>query len=187
MPAPPGTRLFVGLALPDGARAGVAHLAERVATSTGGRPVPAENLHLTLDFLGAVPPAALPALRAAVRAALAGPAIPLGPSGLRAHPRGRRARLVALELDDPLGLLAERAARVRAAVDGVLGRAPDPAPLWPHVTLVRLRRPGPVDALPAPGLEPFVAVRGALLDSHARPGGPPLYREVAAVDLGASL
>ena len=96
------------------------------------------------------------------------------------------ARLVALEFDDVHGLLAPRAVAVRAAVDALTGPRPDARPLWPHVTLVRLPRPAPVHALPDPALAPVVLVRGALLDSRRVHGGPPEYREVAAVDLRAA-
>jgi RNA 2',3'-cyclic 3'-phosphodiesterase len=178
-------RLFVALSLPEPARGDLHSLAREVAALTGGRPVAAANLHLTVRFLGAVPGDRVAALAEAVHDALAGPSIPLDPLRLRARPRASRARLVALEMEDPTGLLAGCADRVRAAVARTLDTDAelDDAPVWPHVTLVRLRRPAPVEGFPAVPGEAVVVRRAALLESLLRSGGPPGYREVVAVDL----
>ena len=181
-------RLFVAAALPGPARAWLARVGGDLAARTGGRAVPEDHLHVTLDFLGRVPSSAAPALAEAVRAGLAGPSIRVAVGGLRARPRAARARLVAVELDDPAGALAERARRVREAVNPVLGRTPDGAALWPHVTVVRLGRParlGPLEA-PAGREQVFDVSRGALYDSHQSPEGPPRYRELVAVEFSPS-
>jgi 2'-5' RNA ligase len=91
---------------------------------------------------------------------------------------------VAVELVDRDGALAARTARLRAALDAVLGRAPAPEPLWPHVTVLRLRPPARVRlADPVEQEHLFDISRAALYDSHQSPGEPPQYRELAAVEL----
>jgi len=181
-------RLFVAADMPAAARAWLAGVGAELAARTGGRAVPEASLHVTLDFLGRVPAEAGPALAEAVAAALAGPSIRVAPGGLRARPRAARARLVAVELDDPEGALAQRARRVRAAVDPVLGRQAGDGALWPHVTVMRLGRPARLGPLEAPGgrEQVFDVSRGALYDSHQSPGGPPRYRELVAVEFSPS-
>ena len=180
----PANRLFVAADLPGPAREALARIGAGLAARVGGRAVPAANLHVTLDFLGRVPPEAGPELADAVTTALAGPAIPVALDGLRPRPRAARARLVAVEIDDPEGGLTARAGRVREAVDAVLGREPSDAPPWLHVTVLRLGRPARVepDGVPGGGEQMFAVSRGALYDSHQSPGGPPRYRELAAVE-----
>jgi 2'-5' RNA ligase len=177
-------RLFVAADLPEAARAALARVGDDLAARVGGRAVPAPSLHVTLDFIGRVPPDVGPAVAEAVRTGLAGPPIRVSLGGLRARPRAARARLVAVELGDPDGALAERARRVREALDPVLGRPSGRAPLWPHVTVLRLPRPARADpsADPAQWEHVFDVGRGALYDSHQSPGGPSRYRELVAVE-----
>lgn len=177
-------RLFVAADLPPPARTALAATGAALADRMGGRAVPEANLHVTLDFLGRVPPEAAPEVAAAVREALAGPPAPVALAGLRGRPRASRARLVAVELEDRGGGLAERARRVRAALDAVLGRAPEEVAPWLHVTVLRLPRPARLAPLDGPGgrEQVFDVGRGALYDSHQSPGGPPRYRELVAVE-----
>jgi RNA 2',3'-cyclic 3'-phosphodiesterase len=180
----PANRLFVAADLPAPARAALASIGGDLAARMGGRAVPEASLHVTLDFLGRVPVQAGPAIVAAVSGALAGPPIPVALGGLRARPRASRAKLVAVVLDDPEGGLADRARQVREALDPLLGRTSDTAPLWPHVTVLRLGRAARLERVAAPlGREHVFDVgRGALYDSLQSPGGPPRYRELAAVE-----
>jgi 2'-5' RNA ligase len=180
----PGNRLFVAAELPDAARAELARIGAELAARVGGRPVPEGSLHVTLDFLGRVPTDAGPRIVKAVREALTGPPIPASVGALRGRPRAGRARLVAVELGDPEGGLADRARRVREALDGVLGRDSGGVPLWPHVTVLRLRRPARLGSLEdlQRREQVFDVGRGALYDSHQSPGGPSRYRELAAVE-----
>src|SRR5690606_15848657 len=53
-PLRPGNRLFYALDLPRPARRRLAALGRERAAMVEGRPVPEENLHLTLQFLGRV-------------------------------------------------------------------------------------------------------------------------------------
>lgn len=171
MPDAGHPRLFVAALPPPAASARLAALARRVAATTGGRAEPADRIHLTLEFLGPVPGELVAPLAEALAGAVTGPAIPLRTGALRARPGARRARLVALELEDPDGLLADRAGRVRAAVMAVRGTLHEERPLWPHVTLTR-RPPGRV-VLPEPEAAwGFRVGRTALVESVAVPGAP---------------
>jgi len=60
----PARRLFFALWPDEAQRAALFHSARKVLRSCGGRPVPLENLHVTLAFLGSVPDARLEELRA---------------------------------------------------------------------------------------------------------------------------
>lgn len=180
----PENRLFVAGVLPDDVRDLLARTGAALAARHGGRAVPAASLHLTIDFLGRVAPEAGPAIVAALAEALGGPPVRLAVGGLRARPRSSRAGLVAVELVDRDGTLVARAARLRAALDAVLGRQPERAPLWPHVTVLRLRPPARVAPAEPVGREHLFDIsRAALYDSLQSPGGPPQYRELAAVEL----
>ena len=47
-------RAFVAIPLPDALREALAAYAEHAARDLGARPIPAENLHATVHFLGSV-------------------------------------------------------------------------------------------------------------------------------------
>jgi 2'-5' RNA ligase len=149
--------------------------------------VPSENLHLTLEFLGAVDEDRVPGLVEAVRALPPGPPGPVRLRRLQARPSPRRPRLVAAVLDDLEGGVRARRDQVRAAVAAALGRPPADEAFWPHVTLVRYTRPGRLSGLPEdePGWERTFAVgRAALYDSVTIPGGPPRYDALARAQSG---
>jgi 2'-5' RNA ligase len=202
VPLRPANRLFAALDLPDDVRAALARRAGRLAAALGGRAVPGDTLHLTLEFLGRVPQDAGPdlvrALADGVQAAGPDP-VPAAVAGLRARPSAGRARLCAAELADPVGRLAVVGEAVRAALAGALGRPAPEGRLWPHVTLVRFRRPVRVPATAwadssgaaAPGAgadveQVFDFRRAALYDSEVSPGRPPRYRAICQVPVGGA-
>jgi RNA 2',3'-cyclic 3'-phosphodiesterase len=57
-------RLFFALWPDESMQKDLAHAARKVVKAAGGKPVPVENFHLTLAFLGSVPESSLEALRA---------------------------------------------------------------------------------------------------------------------------
>ena len=182
----PDNRLFVALDLPPGERRALAERGRLLAAELGGRPVPEANLHLTLAFLGRVPPERGDALLGALGEALSGPAPRLEVVGTAAFPRPARATAAGVELRDRTGALEALHARVGRAVQAAAGIAPDARPLRPHVTLARLRRPGRVAA--ARSVEPeraFDCSRCALYDSHQVTGGPPRYQALLVATLDA--
>lgn len=166
----PGTRsrLFVGLALPDGVRAELAGYLERCAAAAPEqRWAPPANLHLTLHFLGWVeagPMAGVAAELTKVRRSPFGLQIGrLGRFGTAARPRVLWIDVVAGR--EALGsLAAEVAVACRRA--GVAG---DERPYSPHLTLCRVRRGTRLPDLPGPPPLPPWEVRSFVL-FQSRPG-----------------
>ncbi len=182
----PDNRLFVALELPPDQRRALAERGRLLAAELGGRPVPEANLHLTLAFLGRVPPERGDALLAALGEALSGPAPRLEVIGTAAFPRAARATVAGVELRDPTGGLEALHARVGRAVQAAAGIPPEARPLRPHVTLVRFRRPARVEpAASADRERAFDCSRCALYDSHQVTGGPPRYQALLVATLEA--
>lgn len=132
-------RLFIALQLPDTARDDLESVQERLPA---GRPVPWDNLHLTLAFLGDQTEATAEAVHDALET-LRAPAVPIVLSQGTVF-GGRHGQAVAIEAQggEPLRALHDRIhARLRGA--GVL---PDRRRFRPHVTLARLK--GHADASP---------------------------------------
>jgi RNA 2',3'-cyclic 3'-phosphodiesterase len=132
-------------------------LSEAVLLPQLARPVPAQNYHVTLRFLGEIVAEDVPAVLAAV-AELDGGRVEALVTGFVGFPSPVRARLIAAELAAPpeLTAWAEQLAERRGTGDQRLFR--------PHITVARLRRPARIDAW-APS-EPL----------HLRFEPPALYR-----------
>lgn len=183
----PDNRLFVALDLPTASRRALAALGRDRAARVEGRAVPEASLHLTLRFLGRVGVERGSRLLRAL-SSLAGTVGPrLQVARVEARPSAQRARLLAAVVEDVTGDLAEVHARLSEAVATALDIAADPGALWPHVTLVRLRRP--VSVAEAVGsLDPgecelaFDVSRASLYDSQTSPGGR-RHLSLASVDL----
>ena len=133
-------RVFVGV--PVGAA--VAARISAVRNEFGGeavRWVPAENLHLTLKFLGDVEEAQVVSIRSALREALAGTAgFGVTARGLGVFPNARRPRVLWI------GLAAPELAQVAGQVDRALeplGVERASTRFRPHATIGRWRRPEP--------------------------------------------
>lgn len=139
-------RAFFALPLPEAALATLLEARarlERRAARSRCRPrwLAAEQLHLTLKFLGWVPADRVEAFAGvADELARLTPPIASRLALATAFPNERRARVVVVELDDPAGRLAELASNVEAAADA-LGVAPETRAFRPHVTLARIKRP----------------------------------------------
>jgi RNA 2',3'-cyclic 3'-phosphodiesterase len=133
-------RLFVALNLPDGVRqalwAAAAPLREL------GLPLkwaPPEGIHVTLKFLGEVPDAREPVLRAALgRVVAGGRALSLVVRGFGAFPGLERPRVIwaGLEADRALEVLQRRVEQEFVP----LGFPSESRPFRPHVTLGRAAR-----------------------------------------------
>jgi RNA 2',3'-cyclic 3'-phosphodiesterase len=133
-------RAFVAIPLPEPLGRRLAAYAADALAGLDGRAVPAENLHATVHFLGAVDDADAEALRGAVSAACAA----LGPfsmtlAGAALAPPSRP-RMIWARLDAPAEL-AELAQAVAAAAEPFAPGARPPRTGKPHLTLARLRRP----------------------------------------------
>ena len=145
-------------------------LARDLARRARGRPVPAENVHLTLAFVGAWPHARLPELLD-IGAQLGGAPIELRLDTLGGFRRAGVAWIGAAATPPLTALATSLATRLAA-----LGVALDDRPLAPHVTLVRKCR-GPY---PDERVAPFAWKADAvtLLESQTRAEGA-RYRPLA--------
>jgi 2'-5' RNA ligase len=159
-------RLFVALDVPAAVRARLAGWCAAAAPE-GVRQVPAENLHITLAFLGSRSAAEADAVASLLPAvARAGRAGTLETAGaLWLPPRRPGVLTVAIAHDD--GLRALRAALVDA-LRAAIGFGPERRPFRPHVTVARVARGARVAASaldPPPGLR-FEAEAVMLYRSH---------------------
>lgn len=151
----------------------------KLVRASGGRPVPARNLHVTMTFLGSVPERRLGELAEAARAAAPGPqAAPLGLSFDHLE-YWRPAQLLCAAPAEPSEPAAALAGRLQARLaEG--GFAPDLKPFRPHVTVVRkVLRPGRIGKV-RPVLWSFTHL--ALVESRTLPAGS-LYSVVESYAL----
>lgn len=172
-------RLFVALDLPGALRDGIATWQASELVDPALRPVAAENLHITLAFLGQRAPEDVER----VKRALAGFTAPAPLLELRdpvARPGRGRAKLFALPVISP------GAEQIQAQLSEILVSAglfeADTRPYWPHVTVARVRSAGrgskrpmwvetPPGPLPSELSEPSYGVRIALYRSELQPSG----------------
>jgi 2'-5' RNA ligase len=175
-------RLFVALVPPDPVRRRLAE-AQAALRRAGGdgdavRWVEPANVHLTLQFLGAVPEDRLDGVREAVAAAAAGARpLQLEVSGAGAFPGPRRPRVIWSGLGGDLASLQELVASLGRRL-APLGFPPGDRPFRPHLTHGRVRegRPPPRlgEALAAASAVPAVPWRAdevVLIRSHLSPRG----------------
>ena len=172
-------RLFCALRLPDETLdALLAWQREAFAGARGVRPVPRENLHVTLAFVGHRPAAELEAIVGALRAACARAERP------RLAVRGyRETRSVGMLTCDAEGGRATTLAEDLHERLEALGVYERERRRWlPHVTVLRFReRPRLRPALPR--LAPFVTSDAAAYLSRLRPGGA-RYEVLESVEVG---
>jgi 2'-5' RNA ligase len=189
-------RLFVGVPVPPEALASCAALLDVVRARHGARGirwVSTENLHLTLRFLGLLPPSAVPAMAAAVTAAATGAKpFEVELAGGGAFPGDRRPRAIWLGMEHG----ADELETISRALDAALvrsGMPGDDRPFRPHLTVARTDAAGTAGSLAvAAALREaaadwrvrFIADRVVLYRSHLG-GGPPRYEPVHEVRLGA--
>lgn len=196
-PTPPrARRLFVALDPPDAVRRRIAALEAELERSAGhaGREIrwlPAENVHLTLQFLGAVPePRVVEVAAAVAAAAAAGLPLALEVRGAGGFPNARRPRVVWLGLGGDVPALAAIVQDLGRRL-APLGFPPEERPFSPHLTVGRARdgrgAPGLGGALAHVAEAEGVAWRAhdlVLFESHLSPKGP-RYEPIAQALLGA--
>ena len=106
-----------------------------------------ETWHLTIRFLGDVPPAGLERFAAGIAEAAAGrAALRLAAGGAARFPPRGRARVLGVALREDTGALADLAAAAEREARAI-GLDPEERPYSPHVTFARLRRPWPRPAI----------------------------------------
>ena len=107
------------------------------------RPVPPDNLHLTLRYLGPLPKPRHEPIFAAMRAAAKRSSfIDLTLRDLGAFPNFNRPNVIWAGVDDPEGALASFVEDMSGELAEV-GFAPEKRPFHPHVTLARVKRRPP--------------------------------------------
>jgi RNA 2',3'-cyclic 3'-phosphodiesterase len=172
-------RLFVALLLPGEAATRLAEWQEReLAGATDVRPVPRENMHVTVAFLGSTPASELEPIAAAVRTCV-GETEPAVFEPLRYRETRNVGMIVLSDEGRRATLLAERVFRALEALN-VYERE---RRAWlPHLTVVRFRK-RPRLAPPLPQLGPVVSSEMAVMISRLRRSGAE-YEVLESVPLG---
>lgn len=176
-------RLFVALDPPEPVRRRIGAMQSELRRAAGRhadeiRWVPPENVHLTLQFLGAVPEERLEALRGAIaQAAARSRPLSLEVRGAGGFPSARRPRVLWVGLAGELPELASLAADLGRHL-APLGYPAEDRPLTPHLTLGRAREgrgaPGFGGALAQARGQDALAWRAdalVLYRSHLAPAG----------------
>jgi 2'-5' RNA ligase len=181
-------RCFVAIDLTTDVRAAIARAQTRVrtaATHADVRWVDPTQFHLTLKFLGAVADERVPAVSAALEAAVAGGSpVALAAAGLGGFPSLKSPRVLWAGITAGVPQLVELA----AAIDGALaplGFAPEARAFRGHLTIGRVRSPrgvreltAAVVAAGAPAFGSWTAAEVILYESRLRPTGA-LYTPVS--------
>jgi 2'-5' RNA ligase len=188
-------RLFVALDPPDPVRRRLAAMQAELRRLAGRhadevRWAAPEGIHLTLQFLGAVPEERVPALKEAVGGAAAGSRpLALEVKGAGGFPSARRPRVVWAGVEGDRPALAELVADLGRRL-APLGFTPDERPFSPHLTLGRAREgrgaPGLGGALARASASdpvPWRADALVLVRSHLSPAGA-RYEALDRVGLG---
>jgi 2'-5' RNA ligase len=169
-PAAATRRVFFALWPDEAQRGALEHTVAKAVRHSGGRPVPAANLHVTLAFLGSVAVARIPELQRIARE-LSPALAALAPVSLTfARLAHWKEAQILCALTAPGSPTAQALASALQEAATALGFSPDRKPFQAHVTLARkVVRLGAV-----PRLRPiewrFDAF--ALVDSHTEPSGP---------------
>ena len=126
-------RLFIGIAIPPSVGDVLVSAAAALPLAPTWQAVPAENLHVTLAFLGEREESAVPELAAILReSARETPVFPLSVTGFGCFPKAR-VLYASLEYSAELNSLATRLRRrLSLAGESFAGE-----PFTPHVTLAR--------------------------------------------------
>lgn len=183
-------RMFLALDLPTPVHEDIMDWGREVLTDPALKPVPAENLHVTLAFFGDRPLAEVDRIARAIEWWAEIPVM-LELGGPVGRPERGRAQLIALPvLGNPVP--GRRADLVEAlAYEGLF--EPEERPYWPHVTVARVRAEGhgsrcpmqvevPSGPSPTAGFGWFNAVRVSLYRSELQPQGA-VYSPLAQVEL----
>lgn len=133
-------RLFVALDVPEAVRAALAELSDRLKkTCHSARWAPLEGVHITLKFIGEVPPDKVETIRQALGALPGFAPIRLRFSGLGFFPSVRRPRVFWAGVEGG-AQLAELAAAIEAKLVP-LGIPAEKRDFHPHLTIARLEPP----------------------------------------------
>jgi 2'-5' RNA ligase len=129
---PASRRLFFAFWPDDATRGLIVHATRKAARASGGKPVPVENLHSTLVFLGAVPENRLNQVEAAADE-LRGAPLEFEFDTLEHWAKPAVLSLICRQPPPAAVELATTLAKLLLAQ----GFTPDPKPYRPHVTIAR--------------------------------------------------
>jgi 2'-5' RNA ligase len=178
-------RAFVAIPLPETLGRRLAAYTADALAGLDGRAVPAENLHATVHFLGAVDDADAETLRAALAAACAA----VAPFSMRLEAASlapsSRPRMIWAQIGAPAEL-AELAHAVAAAAEPFAPSARPPRTGKPHLTLARLRQRPPrgTELPPLPDAGAAIDVAACTLVRSELGTGGARYATLAALPLG---
>ena len=193
---PGAFRLFVAVEPSDAVRRRLGALRKELERAAGRhaaevRWVAPENVHLTLQFLGAVPEERVaPVEQALAEAARTSAPLQLELHGAGAFPSARRARVLWAGVRGEVAPLASLVTELGRRL-APLGYPPEERPFSPHLTLGRARDPRGVSGMAAaltaheegPGVR-WPVTELVLFRSHLSPRGP-TYEALAHAPLGA--
>ena len=131
--AEPTARVFLALLPPPAAQRALGDLARETARCAHGRPVPAENMHITLAFVGAWPIARMPVLTGAARDVV-GESMHIVLDDLGTF---RRAGVAWIGASSPPDALLRLQSTLARALRSAVVAFDDLQPYRPHVTLAR--------------------------------------------------
>jgi 2'-5' RNA ligase len=141
-------RLFVALDVPETVRAALAELSGRLKkTCPSARWVRLESVHITLKFIGEVPPENLERIRQALGEVPSFEPIAMRFIGVGFFPSARRPRVFWVGVETSPHL-AELAAAIEMKLQP-LGVPPEKRAFQPHLTLARFETPQGTQALSA--------------------------------------
>lgn len=141
-------RSFIAINLPEVVKDEIGEIIERLKTSgTPARWVPAGNLHVTIKFLDEIDPEQVgPILGAITLAKTETVPFDLRLSGFGFFPNPNKARVFWVGIDSGFETLRVLAKNIDREVH-TLGFQREARPFAAHITLARMREPGPVERL----------------------------------------
>lgn len=180
-----GMRLFIAVDIPSEAVACLTGWQQRfLATEKRLRLTPAEQLHVTLVFLGQMGEERADEVAGILQKAAGFEPFKVSATSMAGLPRGRRPRVVAAALDDPAGTLTAMHELLAAELASRYLFQPEERAFYPHVTLARARgavRLKPENMTPEPCQ--FTAVRVSLYNSILKSEGA-VHQALETVQLG---
>jgi RNA 2',3'-cyclic 3'-phosphodiesterase len=158
-------RLFIAIALPDEIRAALTRfIGELRAIAPKTKWVRAENLHVTLKFLGETDPARLPGVQNALASVRNAESVTLDFQGVGFFPNERRPRVFWVDMQASANLKA-----LAEAMDHEMHKLGFPLenrPFTPHLTLARFEPPGASPPLAAAAKQNAQRTFGSLITNE---------------------
>ena len=173
-------RLFIGVPLDDTAREAIR---QKLPTVLPGKPVPAENWHFTLRFLGSTKAATRDQILRSLRSRTLGRRFSIRFNELGAFPNPRRARILWVGVDrgadrmGEIGVIAESVGRQA-------GFEAESRKYTAHLTIARIDPPSNVVALMSrEALDVDMDVNRIVIYRSRLGKGPARYEEVESIPL----